>query len=262
MIGMNQLTADQIQTFLLAFVRVLAIISLLPVFGSRAVPAQAKAGLSFLIAVVLYPFVSMEPGGEALLSIPTFVLGVVKEIAVGIVIGFAASLLFAAVQFAGRLIDTQMGFALVQVIDPFTETSVTTTGQLFTLLFSILFLLLNGHYFMLLAIRESFEVIPLFGVTLPSGSLASLFVEMTGEIFVLAVKLAAPVFVVLVLTSLALGVVARTVPQMNVFFVGLPLRIGVGLTTTILVFPALAEMFKGIVDGLVRNVWQLLHLMA
>ncbi|MBD3315585.1 MAG: hypothetical protein GF344_07345, partial [Chitinivibrionales bacterium] len=195
-------------------------------------------------------------------AVPMFVWGVIKEIAVGIVIGYAASLLFAAVQFAARLIDTQMGFALMQVIDPFTESSVTTTGQLFTLLFSILFLLLNGHYFMLLAVRKSFELIPLFGVTLPMGDMVSLFVNMTAEIFVLAIRLAAPVFVVLVLTSLALGVVARTVPQMNVFFVGLPLRICVGMTTTIVVLPALAHMFKGIVDGLVRNVWRLLYLMS
>jgi flagellar biosynthetic protein FliR len=262
MINMAQLSADQIQLFLLSFVRVLAMITLLPVFGSQAVPGPAKAGLAFCVAVILHPFITLQPGQTATRSVPTFVFAVVKEAAVGVVIGYAASLLFAAVQFAGRLIDTQMGFALVQVIDPFTQSSVTTTGQLFTLLFSVLFLLLNGHYFMLLAIKKSFELIPLLGVGLPTGNMASLLVDMTGEIFALAVRLAAPVFVVLVLTSLSLGVVARTVPQMNVFFVGLPLRIGVGLTTIILVFPALTHMFRGIVDGLVRNVWRLLYLMS
>jgi flagellar biosynthetic protein FliR len=187
---------------------------------------------------------------------------VVKEIFVGISIGFASSLLFVAVQFAGRLVDTEMGFAMVQLIDPFSDTEATVTGQFQILIFSIIFLLIHGHYFMLIAVKKSFEVIPLFTAHIPDSNTANLFVTMVGNIFILAVRLAAPVFCVLLLTTVALGVIARTVPQINIFFVGLPLKIGLGLITLAIVLPALATLFRHMVDLLIRDIWKLLYLMS
>jgi flagellar biosynthetic protein FliR len=254
------LSAEQIQLFLLTFVRITALVSLLPVFGAAAVPVQLKAGLSFVLALLIFP--TLGPPAQAAVSIPLFFFSVVKEIFVGLVLGFATTFLFAGVQFAGRLIDMQMGFSLVQVIDPFTESQVSTTGQLQILLFTILFLAINGHYFLLLAIQKSFMVIPLLGVQAPAGSLASYFSGLVGNVFVVAIQLAAPVFVVLVLTSLSLGIVARTVPQINIFFVGMPLKIAVGIGTFVLVLPALAAVFQGIVKAMIGDIWKLLHLMA
>ncbi len=260
--NLADLTSEQIQFFLLAFVRITAMVSLLPVFGANSVPIQLKAGFSFLLAMLVFPSLSIAAPAPETLNAPMFVFSIVKEIFVGLVLGYATTFLFAAVQFAGHLIDTQMGFSLVRVIDPFTESQVSTTGQLQILLFTILFLVINGHYFLVLAIQKSFETIPILGASLPAGNLARYFSGLVGNVFSVAIQFAAPVFVVLVLTSLSLGIVARTVPQINIFFVGMPLKIAVGIGTFILVLPALALMFQGVVKAMLEDIWKLLYLMA
>lgn len=237
-------------------------ISLFPIFGSQNVPVQLKAGLSFLLAILLFPLIPVQINNDPNFDVFTFAFMVVKEIFVGLSIGFASSLLFVSVQFAGRLVDTEMGFAMVQLIDPFTDSQATVTGQLLILLFSIIFLITNGHYFMLIAVKKSFEVIPLYTASMPNSNTVNLFVSMVGNVFVLAVRMAAPVFCVLLLTTVALGVIARTVPQINIFFVGLPLKIGLGLITLAIVLPALAALFRHMVDLLIRDLWKLLYLMS
>lgn len=258
----TDLTTAQILTFLLAFTRITAMMGLLPIFSSRNIPVQLKAGFSFLLAIALFPFVQIDLESTFRFNIPLFIFMMIKEVFIGITIGFAASLLFAAVQFAGRLIDRQMGFALVQVVDPFTDAASTVTGQLKIIIFSIIFLLINGHYFLVLAVQKSFDVIPIFQAHLPTGKMASFLSNMVADIFVLAIRLAAPVFTVLILTSIALGVVARTVPQINIFFVGLPLKIGIGVLTLAIVLPSLSIIFRGMVNELIRDIWRLLYLMA
>lgn len=258
----ENLTSNQIQIFLLVFVRISVMISLLPIFGSQSVPKKIKIGLSFILAIILFPQISIVDIGDIAFSIPGFVVMVIKEIFIGLTIGYATTMLFAAVQFAGRLVDTQMGFAMVQLVDPFSNAATTVTGQFQVLLYSIIFLLVNGHYFLLLAVGKSFEFIPLLGASMPSGVVANYLVGMVGNIFVLAIRLAAPVFTVLLLTSVSLGVVARTVPQINIFFVGLPLKIGVGMITLIIVLPSLALIFRSMVEVLIEDVWKLLYLLA
>jgi flagellar biosynthetic protein FliR len=237
-------------------------ISLFPIFGSQNVPVQLKAGLSFLLAILLFPLIPVQIDNSYTFTVLNFGFVVIKEIFVGLTIGFASSLLFVSVQFAGRLMDTEMGFAMVQLIDPFTDTEATVTGQFQILIFSVIFLLINGHYFMLMALKKSFDYIPLFSAHIHDGNTINLLVTMVGNIFVLAIRLAAPVFCVLLLTTVALGVIARTVPQINIFFVGLPLKIGLGIITLAIVLPALATLFRHMVDLLVRDLWKLLYLMS
>ncbi len=256
-------TSEKIQIFLLVFVRITAIISLLPVFGSSSVPFQLKAGFSFLLAILLFPLLPpVTPDQILSFLLPNFLFMVVKEVFVGITIGFASTFLFATVQFAGRLLDTQMGFAMVRLMDPFSDAPATVSGQFQVLVFSILFLLINGHYFLLIALQKSFDIIPLLSVNMPSENVADFLISMTADIFTLAIRLAAPVFTVLVLCSLSLGIVARTVPQINIFFVGLPMKIGVGIITLTIVLPSLAAIFKTMVENIIRDLWKLLYLMA
>jgi len=257
----SNITSEQIQVFLLAFVRIASIISLLPFLGSQAVPMQLKAGFSIFIAILLFPNIPLSQTHLAL-NLPGFVFMVVKEIFVGITIGYSTTIIFAIIQFGGRLIDTQIGFALVEIIDPFSEVEVTVTGQFQVLIYSILFLSINAHYFLLIAVQKSFEIIPLFGAQMPSGNVASHLISMVGDIFVLAVRISAPVLGVLILTELALGIIARTVPQLNVFFVGLPLKIFLGIVTMIITLPLLAKLFQSLIQKMMADIWQLLYMLA
>ncbi len=256
-------TVDQAGWFLLVFVRIATIVALLPVFGAQSVPAQVKVGISLIFALLLFAAVrknAVLPGSD--LSFPLFGLLVIKEVMVGLAVGYVASLLFAAVQFAGRLIDTEMGFGFVELVDPLTEEPVTVWGQLQTILFTIIFLVINGHYFMLLAIERSFELVPLMAVELPGGRVAFHLVSLTGSLFAVALKFSAPIYVTLILSEVTLGAVARTVPQINIFFVGMPIKIVIGLGTAILSLPMLTRLFRFTVEKLVQDIWRLLFLMS
>jgi flagellar biosynthetic protein FliR len=208
----------------------------------------------------------MVMGNAPLISEPfsagLFIMLIIKELLVGLSIGFVSSMLFAAVQFAGSLIDTEIGFGFVELANPFNDEPVTVFGQIQIILFTILFLLFNGHYFLILAIQKSFEIVPLLGVNLTSDKMLAHIISLIANIFVLAVKFAAPIYITLIVTELALGVVARTVPQINIFFVGMPLKIVIGLWTAILALPMLASLFKRVVEVLVQDIWRLLYLMA
>lgn len=256
-------TADQIQYFLLVFVRVVTIVSFLPVLGSQNAPPAVKIGLAVALSVIVFPLLPPVPEASAAAStLAVFVLMIIKELFIGLVLGYAASFLFVAVQFAGRLIDTEMGFAFVELVDPFTDMPTTTMGQMKIMVFTMVFLLINGHYFLILAIQRSFEVIPVLGAHLPNGQAAQYLSAMVGHTFDWALKLAAPVYISLLLAEVALGVIARTVPQMNIFFVGLPMKIIMGMATAAIAFPMLVPVFKRVAEGVVRDMWVLLNLMA
>lgn len=254
---------DQVIIFLLIFVRISTIIALLPVFGSWSIPLQLKIGLSLLLAVILFGSVISTGIETAIAFSPSlFILLIIKEVMVGLAIGFVSSMLFTAVQFAGLLVDTEMGFGFVEMANPFTDEPVTVLGQLQVIIFTILFLLFNGHYFLILAIQKSFELVPLMGVNFSGDKMTAHIVTMISNIFILGLKFSAPVYVTLFLTELALGVIARTVPQMNIFFVGMPLKIIVGISATILALPMLSVLFKKTVEILIQDIWRLLYLMA
>jgi len=255
-------SVTDIYLFLLMFTRIVTMVALLPVFGSSNVPVAAKVGIAIIVSLILFPMAGGRENIGAVDSFLGFSVLLVKEAAVGLVVGFVSSMLFTGLLLAAAMIDLQMGFSFVQVVDPFTETETTVMGQLKVLVFTLVFLLINGHYFMLLAVQKSFEMIPVLGVHLPGGKLAWFLTEVTGGVFLTGLKLGAPVFITVVLTEVALGVVARTVPQMNIFFVGMPLKIGIGLLTSVIVLPVLVALFRGMVQELVGNIWKLLYLMA
>lgn len=253
---------DQVIYFFLIFVRISTIIALLPVFGSSSIPFQLKVGFSLLLSVILFNTVKFTGIDPASMSIGLFALLVIKEVMVGLAIGFVSMFLFTAVQFGGMLIDNEMGFGFVELADPFTDEPITVLGQFQVILFTLLFLCFNGHYFMLLAVQKSFELVPLMGVNLSEGKMLVHVTTLISNVFVLALKFSAPVYVTLFLTELSLGVVARTVPQINIFFVGMPLKIAIGLTTTIMVLPMLGALFQKTVEVLIQDIWKLLYLMA
>ncbi len=254
---------DQVIFFFLVFVRISTIIALLPVFGSWSIPFQLKIGLSLLLAVILFGSVMSTGIDKSVVFSPgLFILLIIKEVMVGLAIGFVSSLLFTAVQFAGMLIDNEMGFGFVELADPFSDEPITVLGQFQVIIFTILFLLFNGHYFLILAIQKSFELVPLMGANFAGDKMMVHITALISNIFILALKFSAPVYVTLFLTELALGVIARTVPQINIFFVGMPLKIIVGIGATILVLPMLTLLFQKTVEVLIQDIWRLLYLMA
>ncbi len=241
------------------FIRVSAIMVTIPVLGGRTVPVRVKAGLSLLIVFLIYPFVQLKaPMGD--LAVFPLALRMAGEVLIGVIIGFAGRLIFAGIQLAGQLIGFQMGFAIVNVVDPVTSAQVSIIAQLQYLIAVLIFLTINGHHIFLHAISDSYRVLPPLGFHF-SGELMETILELSKNLFVIAIKTGAPVIVALLFTSVGLGLIARTVPQINIFIVGFPLKIAVGLIgigLTLPMFLKVTEFFffnlKGQVSMLLRHM--------
>ncbi|MCX8042527.1 MAG: flagellar biosynthetic protein FliR [Desulfobacterota bacterium] len=218
---------EQIETYLLVFIRTSAILFAVPIFGSRDLPIIAKMGLALTLAWCVYPGINIPPelrSGNLGVLVPAMI----AEIGIGLAIGFAARLFFEAVQIGGQLIGFQMGFGIVNVLDPLSGENFSVVAQLQNLLAVMLFLWLNLHHVFFMAIAGSFERIPLLHCSLP-GPLIENIASMSTAMFSVAIKLAAPVIAVLLLCDCAMGILNRAAPQMHVFILSFPLKIAAGL---------------------------------
>ena len=243
-----------VEILILVFARISMVIAVIPVFGSANVPITVKVGLSAFLSIIVYSF--SEPSGiPEVLSVIDLLGLILKEGIIGLLFGFITGLLFYAIQFAGHFISFQMGFAIVQIIDPQSQERVPIIGQFYFIMAILLFLIINGHHLILSGLVESFRIVPI-GTGILSGELIALLTKLTGNVFVLALKIASPIMVTLFLTDIMMGIIARTVPQMNIFFVSLPLKIGMGM---ILVISTLS-VFPLLIEKLVREVGQNLNI--
>ena len=217
----------EFERFLFVFFRVGALILFVPVLGSRQVPASMKIGLILFTSIVIFPLVQARPLPEpqGIFDLAVFLL---SDVTIGLGIAYITRLIFAAVQIAGTVVDFQMGFGVVNVIDPQTDTQVSVTAQFHNIVAVLIFLVVDAHHFILQAIVESFFIINPAEINFSSLTPEYMLYLFSGT-FTTAVKIAAPIMAILFVLSVGLGLVARTVPQMNVFIVGFPLQIGVGL---------------------------------
>jgi flagellar biosynthetic protein FliR len=217
----------EFERFLFVFFRVGALILFVPVLGSRQVPASMKIGLILFTSIVIFPLVQARPLPEpqGIFDLAVFLL---SDVTIGLGIAYITRLIFAAVQIAGTVVDFQMGFGVVNVIDPQTDTQVSVTAQFHNIVAVLIFLAVDAHHFILQAIVESFFIINPAEINFSSLTPEYMLYLFSGT-FTTAVKIAAPIMAILFFLSVGLGLVARTVPQMNVFIVGFPLQIGVGL---------------------------------
>ncbi len=252
-----QLDPETIFSFLLTLLRISLLVFLLPFFGGQGLPRLVKASLCLVLALGLWPHLSFS-GTQLPANIWELATLVMGEMFLGLIMGILVQCVFAAVQTAGQIMGFQMGFAMMNVVDPLSGVSVTLTSQLLYLLTILLFLSLNGHLYVLQALSQSFELVP------PGKLLLNSFVQeevlsFSSQIFVLAIKVAAPVMVAEFLVTLGLGIIAKVAPQVNVLFVGFPVKIAVGLGMLGIVCQLLALMLKGFIndfDTLILTIMQ------
>ncbi len=245
---------------MLSFLRTGTAVALMPVFGYQAVPVQVKAGIAFVIALVLTPVAHMH-----LVQAPPGVLplaaAAISEVMVGLLFGLVTLLVLVGAQFAGTIIGFQMGFGIVQVIDPSLGGRVSIIGQLQYLVALMIFITLNVHHSFLRALGESFELIPLGGAVFPPAMALS-YGQLTAEVFVIAIKLGAPVIAMLLLTQITLAFVARMLPRMNVFIVAFPLKIGLGLLGLALTWPLFLYVIDKVFNRFVQVLREFIGVMA
>jgi flagellar biosynthetic protein FliR len=219
-------TLEQMQGFFWVFIRVGALVFMLPLFGATGIPSLWKAGLSFLLAIIIVPNVPMpRTFPESDLEL---LLGVCSEILISFLLAILVKLFLASVQLAGQFLGFQMGFNVASVMDPQTGGQSTVISQFLYMFTILLFFSINGHHLFIRAMVESFQAVPPLSFRL-SPSLMKVLIKISGEMFLIAIKMAAPILVALFLSNLCLGIVARTVPQVNILMIGFPLNIALGL---------------------------------
>jgi flagellar biosynthetic protein FliR len=230
------LPPNGLATFLLVLCRASAIFLVAPVLGNANVPQRVKIGLSFLLALMFTPLLMKTPLTVDVTNGWSLAVAVLQELSIGLVIGFLAQLLFVAFQFAGQAVGLQMGFGMANVFDPQSHAQVSITAQFYLLVGVLVFLLIDGHHWLIVALEKSFKAVPL-GTFHLDQRLFAVVMHASDDLFWVTLTLMAPVLGVLLLAEVGMGIVARIMPQMNVFVAAFPVKIGLGVLTMALAFP-------------------------
>lgn len=216
------------------FLRVLALLSVVPVLSQRAIPTRVRIALAFLVALAAAPMLATSPGPS--LNSPLALGAVVQQVVVGLVIGFAVRIVFAAVELAGELVGLQMGLGFAAFFDPASGGQSNAVTRFFSVNTSLLFIVMNGHLLVLAAVVRSLEVFPVSGD--PLDIVRTVQGHFWGaEVFRMGLWIALPMIAMLTFANIVLGVISRVAPQMNVFAVGFPVTLSIGLVGLLLTLP-------------------------
>jgi flagellar biosynthetic protein FliR len=253
---------QSLSIYMLIFCRMTAFFVVAPIFSTRTVPVTFKVGLSALIAFII---LLLQGSGQVIPQDLGYVLLIIRELLIGLLMGYVAFLMFAVIQIAGSFIDIQIGFGIANVIDPMTGTSAPVIGNFKYLFATLLFLSMNGHHYLLDAVIRSYNWIPLSNdlfQRIYGGSISEFLVRTFSQSFLLAFQMAAPLVVALFLTDVALGFLARSAPQFNVFVIGIPLKLIVGLCVLLLIVSSFTYMFEHLFAVLFKTLQNLLGTMG
>ena len=244
----------------LIFFRVAGVFLFFPLLGGQAVPNNIKVVLILAMTLLLTTVVPAPA-----VALPTDLMGWgwagAREYLAGVVMSAGMLFLFSSIQLAGQLIDFQMGFGVVNVIDPSTNVQVPVMGLFHNVLGILIFLTVNGHHLVLHTLVESFQVVPLSEAVF-TPAIVEHFTLLFGALFISGINLAAPVLVTLLLYTAAIGIVAKTVPTINLLIVGFPIRIGLGLFAVGAALPMFGPLFQRGIVQMIQDVRTLTHLMG
>lgn len=215
-----------LEAFLLVFVRVACFTSIAPIFGHNSLNARMKISIAFFVSLILYQVVNVSlPEYTNVLGYTTLVL---EEALVGLLLGFVAGLSMKALAIAGEFIDREIGFSMATTFDP-NQGMVTITGELYDKIVCLVIVISNLHYYILSAAAQSFELVPVGSVVLNPGLIYTSLIQFIGQIFIIGFRIAMPVFLAATMLNVILGVLAKSSPQMNMFAIGMQLKVFVGL---------------------------------
>lgn len=248
---------NSIDIFFLVLTRMTGLFIIAPIFGRKNIPVYFKVGLAFFMAVLL---VNTQNPGITInyINLWGFAILVIKEMLVGITIGYVSFIVFTAIYVAGQLIDMQIGFGMVNVMDPISNIQVPITANFYYIICMMLFLVGNGHHMLINALFDSFKIVPL-GTAIFSGALMDNILRIFGNIFSIGFRISSPIIAAVLVTDIALGIMSRAVPQLNVFVVGMPLKIIIGLLVMVLTFPSFISIVEGLTSDAGKEMLRFLN---
>ncbi|THF81252.1 flagellar biosynthetic protein FliR [Cohnella fermenti] len=252
-----ELITQYLPAFLLVFCRIISFMVVAPIFSTKTVPAILKIGLSFFISYIVFMQVGFN---DRVVADGNFIYSIVKEVLAGLIIGYVCYLFFAVVQASGGLMDMQMGLSMANIVDPITGVSAPLMGNFKNMLLILVFLSLNGHHYLITALMSSYDWLPLDNRLLgliAGGSLTEFLARTFADTFLLALQISAPLVVAMFLLDLSLALLTRAAPQFQVFVIGIPIKIMLGLAIIILILPGFGTLFQMIFDRMFAALEQL-----
>lgn len=249
----------EFRIFLVVLLRVSSLLFLFPFFGSPVVPVRVKTALSLVLAVTLWPVAAKTSLGFPEDTVSMFIY-VGAELVLGVSLALSARLFFAAIQLAGQILSFQMGFSMIETIDPQSGASMAVMGQVGYLTAMLVFLAFGGHHVVITALADSFYLVKPGGLFLTKG-LWDTMATLMSAMFTVGIRVAAPTMVALFFTTCAFGMCARFVPQMNVLVLAFPVKIAVGLALfglTLQVIHIMVGRFVGEYSALLTNMMRML----
>jgi flagellar biosynthetic protein FliR len=256
----EELFLNTVGIFLIALVRFSGFFIIMPVFGESTIPAQVKAGLSAMCALIATPHIAATQTLPSL-SVPGYALMGLRELVLGFCTGFAVVIIMDALRFAGQVIGMQIGFSFVQVADPSSSRSLGIVAEFFQMMGSLFFLVIGGHLLLLQAFFHSFEIIPLNQLQVTSGVVEEIILY-SRIIFTTGLQIAMPIIGVILVGDVGLGIIARTVPKMNIFQVGFSLKILGGLIMLVILMPYVSDLIRNLINVSVGEINTLINQMG
>lgn len=250
---------DYIPGFLLVFVRLTGFFVSAPLWMERQVPAPFKWGTALFISILVVGMMDL-PEGLALDS--SYILLIMKEVIIGLCLGFFAAILFYAVQLAGSFIDLQSGFAMASMFNPQSGIQEPITGRFYYILAMVFFLSVNGHHILIQGVMASFQWIPIDSMfpSDASSNLVILSLDSIKNMFWLAFLIAAPIMGSIFLVDIALGILAKTAPQMNLFVIGIPVKMIMHYIVLYVTLPAFFYVLGKLFTIMTQSLGNLLHI--
>lgn len=240
---------ENFDAILLVLVRMSGLFILSPVFGRQNMPAIFKVGFAFFLTLI-YVSATNDLAIDYKGSIVLYVIYIMKELAVGAIMGYVTYIIMSGIYLAGQIIDNQIGFGYANVLDPITNIQVPLTSNFYYTYIILIFLLINGHHMIIRALFHSYTVIPLGQLTFSSNVISELG-SIMGEMFAIALKLSAPIIAAVFIADVVLGILSKTIPEMNVFVLGMPIKVFLGfiiITITISNAAPIAEELTSLME--------------
>ena len=257
---LNIIDPVRFKTYMMVLMRISILLVMFPIFSSNVFPALVKTGLAMVLSLVLYTVVPVDLDRFPPDTVSTGLM-IGAEALIGLILGLILRIFLGAIQLAGQIIGFQMGFAMINVVDPQTGANVSIMDQLGYWVAVVIFLVLNGHHVMISALADSFELVPVGYLMMPPAIMAKMMALMA-HLFLLAIKIGAPVIAALMFVSAGFGLVAKFSPQMNVMIVAFPLKIVVGLFLFGLSLDIIAIIIRDFIPEFKKILLYLLYFMG
>lgn len=250
-------TIENLEYYLLVLVRMSAFVMAAPFFGYRSIPNRVKAAISvWLSIVVIYTVPAVPLDYEGVLGFSVLIL---KEMIIGIVLGLMCNLCFYIVSFAGQIMDMEMGLSMANMYDPTTNIQVTVTGNIYNYFLMLMLVVTNMHYYIIRAITDSFSYFNIGEAIIRTDALKNIMVDFMANYFLIAVRIVLPVFCCMLLINVILGVLTKAAPQMNMFAVGIQIKVIVGIVLLIILVQTLPTVSDFIFQEMKEVITDVIH---